>query len=606
MSKTILMEKRSLPPRLLIARSGVISSVDISGKMLIGRSCGQSTADIDIDARFVSRSHGEITENEYGYGYTDLGSTNGTYCNGRRLEPGERVRLGDGDVLHIFSGAGDGEFVTIVFVTDYPSEWRSDTILLSDNIAEINIGRSGRGGILMSDAAVSVNHASFFIASSGWAIVDHKSTNGVYLNGSRIDGAKYLRVGDCVRIVNTVFIFDGDRLLYQRSLAAPSPSQVACGDNLGNIVGSGGAAAEKDLGSAGAATPARSAVADSADRMHASAGGSEIRPDIGAGRSAKRGADRPAGRAYVSDGAYSPDSAYDRGGARHARARESIPGARDNIVRPAGDALDIHITERSVWQRAKKLMLLQNINMRINAGEMVLILGGSGAGKTTFMNAVMGYEKAEGRIMHGSTDIYEDFESMKYKIGFVPQQDLLRGSDTVYDTLENAAEMKLPSSLGKARRGERIESVLGALGLSRERDSLVSKLSGGQRKRLSIAVEYIADPSLFFLDEPDSGLDGVMARTLMENLRHIADEGKIVMVISHGPDRAADLFDKVIVLAKSAADNCGHLAFFGSVREAHEFFDTDTLEGAVRRINREDEGGDGMSDYYIQRFAERM
>lgn len=251
-------------------------------------------------------------------------------------------------------------------------------------------------------------------------------------------------------------------------------------------------------------------------------------------------------------------------------------------------------------------MLLQNINMRINAGEMVLILGGSGAGKTTFMNAVMGYEKAEGRIMHGSTDIYEDFESMKYKIGFVPQQDLLRGSDTVYDTLENAAEMKLPSSLGKARRGERIESVLGALGLSRERDSLVSKLSGGQRKRLSIAVEYIADPSLFFLDEPDSGLDGVMARTLMENLRHIADEGKIVMVISHGPDRAADLFDKVIVLAKSAADNCGHLAFFGSVREAHEFFDTDTLEGAVRRINREDEGGDGMSDYYIQRFAERM
>ena len=91
-----------------------------------------------------------------------------------------------------------------------------------------------------------------------------------------------------------------------------------------------------------------------------------------------------------------------------------MSNVRDNIARPAGDALDIHITERSVWQRAKKLMLLQNINMRINAGEMVLILGGSGAGKTTFMNAVMGYEKAEGRIMHGSTDIYEDFESMKY------------------------------------------------------------------------------------------------------------------------------------------------------------------------------------------------
>lgn len=94
-----------------------------------------------------------------------------------------------------------------------------------------------------------------------------------------------------------------------------------------------------------------------------------------------------------------------------------------------------------------------------------------------------------------------------------------------------------------------------------------------------------------------------MSRTLMENLRTIADEGKIVMVISHGPDRASDLFDKVIVLAKSVSDNCGHLAFFGSVDEAYEFFDTDSLEGVVRRINREDEGGDGMSDYFIMKYS---
>ena len=222
------------------------------------------------------------------------------------------------------------------------------------------------------------------------------------------------------------------------------------------------------------------------------------------------------------------------------------------------------------------------------------------------MNAVMGYEKAEGQILHGETDVYEDFESMKYKIGFVPQQDLLRGSDTVYNTLENAAEMKLHSSIKKEKREERIETVINTLGLTRERESLVSKLSGGQRKRLSIAVEYIADPSLFFLDEPDSGLDGVMARALMDNLRHIADEGKIVMVISHGPDRASDLFDKVIVLAKSVQDNCGHLAFFGTISEAYDFCDTDTLEGVVRRINREDEGGDGMSDYYIQKYNNQI
>lgn len=507
MPKTIIMQKRELTPKLFVIQGKAITSVDVSERMLVGRQTEQNNVDINLNAPFVSRKHGEFGKDDKGYYYTDTGSTNGTYHNGEKITAHNKKYLTDGDVLHIFSGQynTDNEFVALVFATDYLDKWSCEEISLSKEIAEINIGRTGSKNVLMSDDTVSANHASFFVAKSGWAIVDHKSTNGVYLNNHRLENAKYLKVGDCIRIVNTLFVFLGDKLLYQKNIVTPKASS-----------------------------------------------------------------DHPSPKYMM------------------------------------GDALDIRIAERSVWQRAKKLMLLQNINMRINAGEMVLILGGSGAGKTTFMNAVMGYEKAEGQILHGDTDVYEDFESMKYKIGFVPQQDLLRGSDTVYDTLENAAEMKLPSSIKKERREERIESVLNTLGLSRERDSLVSKLSGGQRKRLSIAVEYIADPSLFFLDEPDSGLDGVMSRALMNNLRHIADEGKIVMVISHGPDRASDLFDKVIVLAKSVQDNCGHLAFFGSVSEAYDFFDTDTLEGVVRRINRKDEGGDGMSDYYIQKYNNQL
>jgi len=269
-----------------------------------------------------------------------------------------------------------------------------------------------------------------------------------------------------------------------------------------------------------------------------------------------------------------------------------------------GASLIIQITERSVWQRFKKMTLLQNINLTINSGEMVLILGGSGAGKTTFMNAVMGYEKADGQIFHGETDIYSEYDQMKYEIGFVPQQDLLRGSDTVFDTLRNAADMKMIISTPPEQKTKRIEEVLMLFGLQRERESLVSKLSGGQRKRLSIAVEYIADPSLFFLDEPDSGLDGIMAMSLNESLRKIADEGKIVMVITHSPDRVAHLYDKVIVLAKSAIDNCGHLAFFGSIDEAKDFFEAVNLEGIVKRINRPDEGGDGKSDFYIKKYEQ--
>lgn len=106
---------------------------------------------------------------------------------------------------------------------------------------------------------------------------------------------------------------------------------------------------------------------------------------------------------------------------------------------------------------------------------------------------------------------------------------------------------------------------MSVLALERERDTLVGRLSGGQRKRLSIAVELVGDPGLFFLDEPDSGLDGIMAKSLMENLKTIADMGKTVMVITHGPDRAVEFFTKVLVLAKSEQDNSGHLAYYGGI-----------------------------------------
>ena len=92
-----------------------------------------------------------------------------------------------------------------------------------------------------------------------------------------------------------------------------------------------------------------------------------------------------------------------------------------------------------------------------------MILGGSGAGKTTFMNAVMGYEKADGKILYGDKDIYTDYEKMKYQIGYVPQQDLLRGSDTVYDTVNDAACLKLPRKTSKEERKQRIEKVLDIL-----------------------------------------------------------------------------------------------------------------------------------------------
>ncbi|ETP73205.1 ABC-type multidrug transport system, ATPase component [Lachnospiraceae bacterium JC7] len=264
--------------------------------------------------------------------------------------------------------------------------------------------------------------------------------------------------------------------------------------------------------------------------------------------------------------------------------------------------LEIHIQERSVRNLFKRQILLKDINLRIEPGNMVLILGGSGAGKTTFINAVTGYEKAKAAIRQGDVDVYDDYDKMKYRIGMVPQQDLLRGDDTVIMTLSNAAEMRMPTSAGSAERKERVNELLRLFGLENVRGELVDKLSGGQRKRLSIATEFVANPSIFILDEPDSGLDGVMARDLMKQLRDIADQNKIVMVITHTPDRVIDLFDKVIVLAKDS-NQTGQLAFYGTVEDAKKFFNRETMEDIILAVNSEGEGGEGQADIYIRKFA---
>ena len=108
---------------------------------------------------------------------------------------------------------------------------------------------------------------------------------------------------------------------------------------------------------------------------------------------------------------------------------------------------------------------------------------------------------------------------------------------------------------------------------------------------------------MFILDEPDSGLDGVMAKDLFERLRKVADSGRIVIVITHSPDRVIDLFDDVIVLAKDST-RTGRLAYYGSVEDARKFFERDRMEDIVKRINQVEEGGDGLADDYILKYAE--
>lgn len=281
-------------------------------------------------------------------------------------------------------------------------------------------------------------------------------------------------------------------------------------------------------------------------------------------------------------------------------AANFFSGSRADVL---AEGLTVNLEERSTREFFHKKYLLRDIHMYIQPGHMVLLLGGSGAGKTTYLNAVNGYEKARAEVVLNGVNMYKHYKEMQYDIGFVPQMDLLRGSDSVLRTMLDAASLRLPKDFAPADRRARVEEVLKAFGLGHAHNHLVEKLSGGQRKRLSIAMEYISNPSLFILDEPDSGLDGVMARELFEHLRQIADQGKIVIVITHTPDRVIDLFDDVIVLAKDAK-RTGRLAFFGPVEEARRFFGKERMEEIVKTINSRQEGGEGRADEFILRYAE--
>lgn len=263
--------------------------------------------------------------------------------------------------------------------------------------------------------------------------------------------------------------------------------------------------------------------------------------------------------------------------------------------------LTINIKSKTIHDSFRTITLLKDIHLSIRPGRMVLLLGGSGSGKTTFINAVNGYERADAEILLNGLDVYHRYNQVKYDIGYVPQQELIRYQDTVYNVIDSAAKLRLPSDITRAERKKRVDEIIDMLGLTDVKDQKVGKQSGGQKKRISIASELISDPFVYMLDEPDSGLDGILAKFLMQRLNEIAHQGKIVIVITHTPDRVLEYFDDIIVLAKDS-NRTGRLVFYGTVSEAKRFFESNTMEGIVKSINLKEEGGDGRADELIEKY----
>lgn len=220
-------------------------------------------------------------------------------------------------------------------------------------------------------------------------------------------------------------------------------------------------------------------------------------------------------------------------------------------------------------RKGQKKTILNDVNVGIQEGKLVAVLGGSGAGKTTFMHCVIGYEKAtSGTVEVDGINILNDEKLIKDKIGYVPQDDLLRPNLTTLKTLDYIGRIRLPKDVNAEDRKNRIISTLRDLDLPEDVwNSQIRKLSGGQRKRVSVASELISDPPLMFLDEPTSGLDPETETKFVRLMKRLAhNNGKTMIVVTHTIRNIMD-FDIVLFFGPG-----GKLCFSGSPQSALNYF----------------------------------
>lgn len=214
------------------------------------------------------------------------------------------------------------------------------------------------------------------------------------------------------------------------------------------------------------------------------------------------------------------------------------------------------------WTIEHGKTLLDNISLAARPGTLTAVIGPSGAGKSTLARLIAGYtHPTSGTVTFEGHNIHAEYASLRSRIGMVPQDDVVHGQLTVGQALMYAAELRLPPDTTKEDRQEVVAQVLDELEMSQHIDTRVDKLSGGQRKRASVALELLTGPSLLILDEPTSGLDPALDRQVMTMLRQLADAGRVVLVVTHSLTYL-DVCDQVLLLAPG-----GKTAFLGPPSE---------------------------------------
>lgn len=419
----------------------------INDAMSLGRS---SENDIRIQGSEISKTHCLFERQGHAWTVTDLGSANGTRLNGQLLSPRQKYPLDTSSILQIGATrlqleTGQNEITQQATSFMQSNDAEKIEYLNLKGMQKATIGRNKDNDVVINSPLASRYHAEIQLKQGKALIVDLNSTNGVYINGHRIQGQQWIEPGDKIRIADTKL-------------------------------------------------------------------------DLQAG----------------------------------AHGIEQLTKVEEqNHLR--FDAIKIS----KVTADGKRL--LNDISFTVKPGEFIAILGGSGAGKSTTLDALNGFRPASsGKVLVNGEDYYQNFAAYQPMLGYVPQSDIIHEALTVYEALDYAAKLRLSGDLSSAERHAQVMKVIGQMGLKERVNVPIRNLSGGQKKRVSIGVELLSEPSLFFLDEPTSGLDPGTERDIMKLMQSLAHEqGKTVFLITHAVGNL-DCCDQILFLAMG-----GQVAYYG-------------------------------------------
>jgi ABC-type multidrug transport system ATPase subunit/pSer/pThr/pTyr-binding forkhead associated (FHA) protein len=430
--------------------------ISIGSRIIIGRS--NEDGQLPIEHPSLSRKHLAITASERGIIVEDLGSTNGSWLNGKRLNPGYSHLLAEKEVIIL---TPDGVITLSLAGSQGPQNMNDKSFSKENNLDirailsrknEVLIGRSSECDLVLDDNMVSRKHARLFQKDGKVWIEDLNSSNGIFLNGRKVSGKQPITEKDKLLIGLYSFALSGTLVDLKKEYAISA-------DNISKVFSNG----------------------------HTG---------------------------------------------------------------------------------------LQNTSLKFPYREFIALMGPSGCGKSTLLKALNGDSPpTKGSVKIFDLDMYDHFEMIKHIIGYVPQENIVHEELTVNQSLYYSAKIRLPEETSEQEIQHRINEVLKSLKIDNQviRETKIEKLSGGQKKRVSIAVELLTKPKILFLDEPTSPLDPETIEEFLSCIRQLCKEGTTVIMVTHKPEDL-NFVDRVVFMGVN-----GFLSYDGPKEGLYQHYGKENL-----------------------------